>query len=43
MIKLSNRKTVPQISFGNIHIGGYDDLEKLNRNGEIFDLINEKK
>lgn len=43
MIKLSNRKTVPQIFFGNIHIGGYDDLEKLNRNGEIFNLINEKK
>ena len=43
MIKLTNRKTVPQIFFGDKHIGGYDDLEKLNKEGLIFNLINEKK
>ena len=43
MIKLSNRNTVPQIFFGKKHIGGYDDLERLKKNGEIFNLINEKK
>lgn len=26
MIALSKRRTVPQIFFGNDHIGGYDDL-----------------
>ena len=43
MIKLSKRKTVPQIFFGNRHIGGYDDLEKLNKNFDIRNLINEEK
>ena len=43
MIKLSKRKTVPQIFFGNRHVGGYDDLKKLNRNFDIRKLINEKE
>ena len=43
MINLSNRNTVPQIFFGDKHIGGYDDLQKLNKEGVIFNLINDKK
>lgn len=43
MIKLSKRETVPQIFFGKRHIGGYDDLEKLNKGGKILNLVNEKK
>ena len=43
MINLSNRNTVPQIFFGDKHIGGYDDLQKLNKEGVIFKLINDKK
>ena len=43
MINLSNRNTVPQIFFGDKHVGGYDDLQKLNKEGLIFNLINEKK
>ena len=43
MIKLTKRNTVPQIFFGDRHIGGYDDLEKLNKEGEILTLINEQK
>ena len=43
MINLSNRNTVPQIFFGDKHVGGYDDLQKLNKEGVIFNLINEKK
>ena len=43
MIKLSDRQTVPQIFFGNIHIGGYDDLEDKYKNGYILKLIDEKK
>ena len=43
MIKLTKRNTFPQIFFGDRHIGGYDDLEKLNKEGEILNLINEQK
>ena len=43
MIKLTQRNTVPQIFFGDRHIGGYDDLENLNKEGEILNLINEQK
>ncbi len=43
MIKLSKRQTVPQIFFGDRHIGGYDDLQKLNKNCDIQNLINEKQ
>ena len=43
MIKISNRQTVPQIFFDKIHIGGYDDLEKKYKNGELLKLINEEK
>ena len=42
MIKISNKKTVPQIFFDKIHIGGYDDLEEKYKNGELLKLINEE-
>lgn len=35
MMKLSGRRTVPQIFFGERHIGGYDDLVKLDRSGQF--------
>jgi len=36
MISKSNgRKTVPQIFFGDIHIGGYDDLLNLEKIGKL--------
>jgi len=37
----SGRQTVPQIFFGDKHIGGCDDLEALNRSGELESLIAE--
>jgi glutaredoxin 3 len=37
----SGRQTVPQIFFGDRHIGGCDDLEALNRSGELEKLIKE--
>ncbi|MEC8265256.1 MAG: glutaredoxin 3 [Pseudomonadota bacterium] len=43
MIKLSKRKTVPQIFFGKRHVGGYDDLQKLHRDYDIKKILNEKK
>ncbi|MGC8723631.1 MAG: glutaredoxin 3 [Acidobacteriota bacterium] len=35
----SGRQTVPQIFFGDRHIGGCDDLEALQRSGELDKLI----
>lgn len=35
MINRSGRLTVPQIFFGNTHIGGYDDLVKHYSNKKI--------
>ena len=42
MTRLSNgRETVPQIFFGNKHVGGYDDLKLIYENGDLMRLINE--
>lgn len=39
MIELSGRKTVPQIFIGAQHIGGFDDLNALERNGQLDTLL----
>jgi glutaredoxin 3 len=40
MIKKSNgRKTIPQIFFNDYHIGGYEELRALEKNGELGNLI----
>lgn len=39
MIALSGRMTVPQIFIGAQHVGGFDDLAKLNRSGELDQLL----
>jgi len=39
--KRSGRQTVPQIFLGDRHIGGCDDLEMLNKSGELDRMINE--
>lgn len=33
------RRTVPQIFIGDTHIGGYDDLSRLARRGELDTLL----
>lgn len=33
------RRTVPQIFAGDIHIGGYDDLAALERQGKLDPLL----
>ena len=35
----SNRNTVPQIFIGDHHVGGYDDLSALDRQGELDPLL----
>jgi len=39
MIERSGRFTVPQIFIGDKHIGGSDDLFKLNANGGLDPLL----
>jgi glutaredoxin 3 len=39
MIARSNRRTVPQIFIGNMHVGGFDELYALDRSGELDRLI----
>jgi glutaredoxin 3 len=40
MIKESNgRKTVPQIFIGQTHVGGFDDMDLLNKKGELDKLL----
>ena len=37
--KISGFKSVPQIFIGDQHVGGYDDLAKLENSGELDDLL----
>ncbi|MFT6450823.1 MAG: glutaredoxin 3 [Halocynthiibacter sp.] len=40
MTKRANgRRTVPQIFIGDIHIGGFDELNALNRAGKLDALL----
>lgn len=39
MLEKSQRRTVPQIFFGDKHIGGFDDLWALEQSGELSLLI----
>jgi len=42
MMERSQRRTVPQIFFGDRHIGGSDDLQALESNGELDRLLEER-
>lgn len=39
LVKLTGRRTVPQIYIGERHIGGYDDLAALDREGGLDPLL----
>jgi len=39
MIAKTNRRTVPQIFIGNLHVGGFDDLAALDRSGKLDQLL----
>ena len=39
MSTLSGRSTVPQIWIGKHHVGGYDDLARLERQGQLDELL----
>ncbi len=42
MMKLSNRRSVPQIFINNKSIGGFDDLLKLATSGELDTLLKDE-
>lgn len=39
MMRLSGRRTVPQIFIGETHVGGFDDLSALDRAGGLDPLL----
>jgi len=39
MIERSERRTVPQIWIGDVHVGGFDDLAALEREGKLDALL----
>ena len=39
MIERTGRRTVPQIYIGNTHVGGFDDLSALDRQGSLSALL----
>jgi glutaredoxin 3 len=39
MIQKTGRRTVPQIYIGDTHVGGFDDLNALERAGKLDPLL----
>ena len=39
MVERSGRKTVPQIFIGGRHVGGYDDINALEKQGRLDELL----
>ena len=42
LMRKTGRRTVPQIFINDVHIGGYDDLVRKDRQGEIDVLLSPK-
>lgn len=40
MMERTGRRTVPQIYIGHTHVGGFDDLSALDREGKLLPLLN---
>lgn len=39
MMEKTGRRTVPQIYIGETHVGGFDDLSALDREGKLMPLL----
>lgn len=42
MMALTKRTSVPQIFIGDVHVGGYDDMMALHREGKLEPLLEAK-
>lgn len=42
MLKRSRRDTVPQIFINNRHIGGFEQLQRLDKSDKLLKLLQEK-
>ena len=42
MIRITGRRTVPQIFIGDTHVGGFEELAALDRAGTLPDLLQTK-
>ena len=40
MMERTGRRTVSQIYIGETHVGGFDDLSALDRDGKLMPLLN---
>ena len=40
MMRITGRRTVPQIFIGSTHVGGCDDLIALDKSGGLLPLLN---
>jgi len=40
MMQRTQRRTVPQIFIGDLHVGGFDDLHALERQNQLDELLN---
>lgn len=40
MIQITGLMTVPQIFIGTTHVGGFDNLSALNKDGKLDNLLN---
>jgi glutaredoxin 3 len=39
MVARTGRRTVPQVFIGDTHVGGFDDLSALDRDGKLVPLL----
>jgi len=39
MMKVTGRRTIPQIFIDDFHVGGFDDLSALNQSGKLDELL----
>jgi glutaredoxin 3 len=39
MIRMTGRRTVPQIFIDDLHVGGFDELAELDREGKLACLL----
>lgn len=39
MVTRTQRQTVPQIYIGDVHVGGFDELSKLNHEGKLDEIL----